>query len=64
MDQNITDGKQDPHEIIKIRGESSLHEYLISETQKVYRMQVVTINNIHIVNSGDSNFFWDEPNHS
>lgn len=42
--QNITDGKQDPHEIIKILGESSLHEYLISETHKVYRIQVVKIN--------------------
>ncbi|MDE6432438.1 MAG: DNA-directed RNA polymerase subunit beta' [Opitutales bacterium] len=71
--QNLTDGAQDPHEILEILGEASLQEYLISEIQKVYRMQGVTINDKHIeiivacmlskvriVDPGDSDFFWDE----
>jgi DNA-directed RNA polymerase subunit beta' len=71
--QNLTDGSRDPHEILDILGPASLQEYLISEIQKVYRMQGVTINDKHIetivacmlskvrvVDPGDSDFFWGE----
>jgi DNA-directed RNA polymerase subunit beta' len=71
--QNLTDGSQDPHEILDILGVASLQEYLISEIQKVYRMQGVTINDKHIetiiacmlskvrvTDPGDSDFFWGE----
>ncbi|MDR0679567.1 MAG: DNA-directed RNA polymerase subunit beta' [Puniceicoccales bacterium] len=71
--QNLTDGSQDPHEILEILGIASLQEYLISEIQKVYRMQGVSINDKHIEiiiacmlskvrvsDPGDSDFFWGE----
>ncbi|MDR3274121.1 MAG: DNA-directed RNA polymerase subunit beta' [Puniceicoccales bacterium] len=71
--QNLTDGSQDPHEILEVLGTASLQEYLISEIQKVYRMQGVTINDKHIetivtcmlskvriIDPGDSDFFWGE----
>ena len=71
--QNLTEGLADPHEILNILGLSAVQEYLISEVQKVYRMQGVTINDKHIelivarmlrkvriTNPGDSDFFWGE----
>ena len=71
--QPLTEGEADPHEILEILGASVLQEYLISEIQKVYQMQGVTINDKHIeliiacmlkkgriTEVGDSNYFWGE----
>jgi DNA-directed RNA polymerase subunit beta' len=71
--QNLTEGAADPHEILNIVGTAAVQEYLISEVQKVYRMQGVTINDKHIeiivarmlrkvriTDPGDSDFFWGE----
>jgi DNA-directed RNA polymerase subunit beta' len=69
----LTEGAADPHEILEILGPSVLQEYLLSEIQKVYRLQGVTINDKHIetiiaqmlrkvriTDPGDSEFFWGE----
>src|SRR3989440_8858193 len=37
-----------PHDILRIRGEESLHQYLLMEVQNVYRSQGVKINDKHI----------------
>ncbi|MDR1595884.1 MAG: DNA-directed RNA polymerase subunit beta' [Puniceicoccales bacterium] len=71
--QSLTDGSPDPHEILGILGPSSLQEYLISEIQRVYRLQGVVINDKHIeiivacmlkkvrvIEPNDSDFFWGE----
>ncbi len=71
--QHLTEGAADPHEILEILGPNALQEYLLSEIQKVYRLQGVTINDKHIetiisqmlrkvriTDPGDSEFFWGE----
>lgn len=71
--QHLTEGSADPHEVLDILGPSHVHEYLLSEIQKVYRLQGVTINDKHIevilsqmlkkvriTEPGDSDFFWGE----
>jgi len=71
--QHLTEGAADPHEILDILGPTALQEYLLTEIQKVYRMQGVTINDKHIeiiisqmlrkvriTDPGDSEFFWGE----
>ncbi len=71
--QHITEGAADPHEILEILGPNAVQEYLLSEIQKVYRVQGVTINDKHIeviisrmlrkvrvTDPGDSDFFWGE----
>jgi DNA-directed RNA polymerase subunit beta' len=71
--QHLTEGAADPHEVLDILGPSHVHEYLLSEIQKVYRLQGVTINDKHIevilsqmlkkvriTEPGDSEFFWGE----
>ncbi len=71
--QALTEGASDPHETLEILGPSALQDYLISEIQKVYRAQGVTINDKHIeviisqmlkkvriTEPGDSEFFWGE----
>ncbi len=71
--QLLTEGAPDPHEILDILGPSAVQEYLLSEIQKVYRQQGVTINDKHIeliisqmlrkiriTEPGDSDFFWGE----
>ncbi|MGJ8653359.1 MAG: DNA-directed RNA polymerase subunit beta' [Opitutaceae bacterium] len=71
--QHLTDGGADPHEVLEILGPSAVQDYLISEIQKVYRLQGVTINDKHIeviisqmlkkvriTDPGDSDFFWGE----
>jgi len=35
--EKITDGPIDPHDILKIKGTSAVQEYLVNETQDVYR---------------------------
>ena len=37
-----------PHDILRIKGEESLHVYLLTEVQNVYRSQGVKINDKHI----------------
>ncbi|MGB0344556.1 MAG: DNA-directed RNA polymerase subunit beta', partial [Coraliomargarita sp.] len=71
--QQLTEGGADPHDILEILGPSAVQDYLISEIQKVYRLQGVTINDKHIeviisqmlkkvriTDPGDSEFFWGE----
>ena len=71
--QQLTEGGADPHDILEILGPSAVQDYLISEIQKVYRLQGVTINDKHIeviisqmlkkvriTDPGDSDFFWGE----
>lgn len=71
--QPITEGSTDPNELLEIMGKDAVQEYLISEIQKVYRSQGVTINDKHIevivsrmlrkvrvTNPGDSDYFWGQ----
>ena len=71
--QHLTEGAADPHEMLEILGPNAVQEYLLSEIQKVYRLQGVTINDKHIeliisqmlrkvriTEPGDSDFFWGE----
>jgi DNA-directed RNA polymerase subunit beta' len=44
----LTDGALNPHDILKIKGISAVQEYLVNETQEVYRLQGVKINDKHI----------------
>src|SRR5213075_3259879 len=37
-----------PHDILRIRGEEALYQYLLTEVQNVYRSQGVKINDKHI----------------
>jgi DNA-directed RNA polymerase subunit beta' len=37
-----------PHDILRIKGEEALHQYLLTEVQNVYRSQGVKINDKHI----------------
>ncbi|MGF1450098.1 MAG: DNA-directed RNA polymerase subunit beta' [Opitutales bacterium] len=46
--QHLTEGAADPHEILDILGPNAVQEYLLSEIQKVYRLQGVPINDKHI----------------
>ena len=44
----LTAGPLNPHDILRIRGKEGLHRYLISEVQRVYRSQGVSIHDKHI----------------
>jgi DNA-directed RNA polymerase subunit beta' len=44
----IADGSLNPHDILRISGETALQNYLVKEVQKVYRSQGVDINDKHI----------------
>ena len=44
----LTEGALSPHEVLRIRGVSDCHNYLIREVQKVYRQQGVDTNDKHI----------------
>lgn len=44
----LTEGPIDPHDILKIKGDRKLQEYLVNEIQEVYRLQGVNINDKHI----------------
>ena len=65
----LTEGAQNPHDILAILGVEAVHDYLIREVQRTYRMQGVDINDKHIevivrqmmrkvriVDAGDSKF--------
>ncbi|MCR3758024.1 DNA-directed RNA polymerase subunit beta' [Clostridium felsineum] len=44
----ITEGSVNPHDIIRIKGVNAVKNYLLSEVQKVYRLQGVDINDKHL----------------
>ncbi len=71
--QHLTEGAADPHEMLEILGANHVQEYLLSEIQKVYRLQGVSINDKHIevilsrmlkkvriTDPGDAEYFWGE----
>ncbi len=71
--QLLTEGSADPHEILAVLGVYALQEYLLTEIQKVYRLQGVVINDKHleviiarmlgkvrVIDPGDTEFFWGE----
>jgi DNA-directed RNA polymerase subunit beta' len=44
----LMDGARNPHDILRVLGEKALAKYLVDETQQVYRLQGVKINDKHI----------------
>jgi DNA-directed RNA polymerase subunit beta' len=44
----ITEGSVNPHDIMRIKGLEGVRNYLLSEVQKVYRLQGVDINDKHL----------------
>ena len=46
--QQLTDGSINPQDILHILGREAVQQYLVDETQKVYRSQGVNINDKHI----------------
>jgi len=69
----LMDGPANPHDILKVLGESALAKYLVDEIQEVYRLQGVRINDKHIEvivrqmlrrvsvsDAGDTNFLIEE----
>ncbi len=66
----IADGPQNPHDILRLQGETELANYIVNEVQDVYRLQGVKINDKHIeviirqmlrkveiTDGGDSSYF-------
>jgi DNA-directed RNA polymerase subunit beta' len=69
----LMDGPQNPHDILRVKGEKELAAFLVNEIQQVYRLQGVTINDKHIEvivrqmlrrirvkDAGDTTFLVDE----
>ena len=46
--QPLTEGSINPHDILAVLGEDAVRNYLITEVQKVYRLQGVDTNDKHI----------------
>ena len=46
--QIISDGVVNPHDVLRLKGEIAVQDYLIKEVQNVYRLQGVDINDKHI----------------
>ena len=44
----LTEGTINPHDILRIVGVRAVHQFLVSEIQKIYRSQGVAINDKHI----------------
>jgi DNA-directed RNA polymerase subunit beta' len=44
----VSDGPENPHDILRLKGVSELAKYITKEIQDVYRLQGVTINDKHI----------------
>jgi DNA-directed RNA polymerase subunit beta' len=44
----LNEGSLNPHDVLRIKGETQLQNYLVQEVQKVYRSQGVDINDKHI----------------
>ena len=45
---SLTEGSVNPHDILAVKGEQEVQNYLIAEVQKTYRLQGVDINDKHI----------------
>ncbi|MCL2106320.1 MAG: DNA-directed RNA polymerase subunit beta' [Oscillospiraceae bacterium] len=45
---NLTEGARNPHDILAVLGVHEVHNYLIQEVQRTYRMQGVDISDKHI----------------
>ena len=45
---SLTEGAINPHDILAVKGEQEVQNYLIAEVQKTYRLQGVDINDKHI----------------
>ena len=69
----ISDGAPNPHDILRLKGEQELANYIVNEVQEVYRLQGVKINDKHIeviirqmikraeiLNPGDTHFIKGE----
>ena len=69
----LTDGPVNPRDILRVKGDKEVQEYLVNEIQEVYRLQGVRINdkhieaivrqmlsNVRIEDSGDSSFLVGE----
>ena len=46
--ENLTEGARNPHDILAVLGMHDVHDYLIQEVQRTYRMQGVDISDKHI----------------
>ncbi|MCD6595231.1 DNA-directed RNA polymerase subunit beta' [bacterium] len=46
--QKLCDGPIIPHDVLRIKGDQAVMEYLLNEVQQVYSLQSVTINDKHI----------------
>ena len=46
--EEITEGSENPHDIVRILGVRAVQDYLLREVQKVYRIRGVDINDKHI----------------
>lgn len=44
----LSEGSIDPHDILRIKGENAVQQYMLDEIQAVYRLQGVTINDKHV----------------
>ena len=44
----LTKGSINPHDVLAVKGEEAVQNYIIAEVQKVYRLQGVDINDKHI----------------
>ena len=44
----LTDGSVNPHDVLEVKGEEAVQNYIIDEVQKVYRTQGVDISDKHI----------------
>jgi DNA-directed RNA polymerase subunit beta' len=44
----LMDGPNNPHDILRVKGEKALAAWLVNEIQQVYRLQGVSINDKHI----------------
>lgn len=46
--EQLVDGNINPHDILNVKGDSAVQEYLLNKIQEVYRLQGVTIHDKHI----------------
>lgn len=44
----LTEGSINPHDLLKIKGVRAVQDYMLSEVQRVYRLQGVDINDKHV----------------
>jgi len=44
----LIDGAIDPHDVLRIKGETEVAKFLVQEVQKIYKLQGVPINDKHI----------------